>query len=270
MQKKFYPSFGQALVILLYGLLAGFAGAPLFVLYIIWKNSYTYAIGNIGIYLAAFIIPTGWAIKHIKRSGDSFSLAQLFSRKMNFLQVVYLILLTIALSICIDYLVKLLHLPNFFSAEIDSMLEISWLGFIALVILPAFFEEVLLRGVILHQFLKMYSARSAILLSAILFGVMHINPSQVLAGFIAGCFLGWVYLKTKNIKYCILVHFVNNGLAWMSFELDRHFHHDPITTFVTTQDTNLPAFCITLVILITGIGLLNKFYNIQPLADQSA
>ncbi len=258
MSTKTYPSFSQAFLLLLYMFVASLAGLPGYLPYLIWKNDFTHALGDISLYLAAVIIPTVYAAKRIKKSAHSFSLKLLFRKKINTSQVIYLAFLTVSIGICIDYIIRLLHLPNFFTAEIDRTLKLPWLGFVALVILPAFFEELLLRGIILEQFLKRYSAGSAVLLSAFLFGLMHGNPSQIFAGFVAGCFLGWVYFKTKNIKYCILIHFVNNGVSWIEFQLTDRLPANSFVKAIKGLDANLPIFIMALLVSVIGIYLLNK------------
>jgi membrane protease YdiL (CAAX protease family) len=78
---------------------------------------------------------------------------------------------------------------------------------------PAFTEEVFFRGILLRRFCGVYSERKAILLSAVLFGLMHLNPWQAMYAFISGLFLGWVYRRFKTIWPCMLLHAYNNILA---------------------------------------------------------
>ena len=53
----------------------------------------------------------------------------------------------------------------------------------------------------------------AILISALLFGVFHINPAQILPAFLIGILLAWTYYKTGSLIPCILMHILNNSLA---------------------------------------------------------
>lgn len=76
-------------------------------------------------------------------------------------------------------------------------------------VVPAFVEELLFRGMVLTNLLP-YGRTTAIIGSAILFGVMHQNAGQLLYATVAGLVLGYVYVKTRSIWCCILLHFVNN------------------------------------------------------------
>lgn len=81
-----------------------------------------------------------------------------------------------------------------------------------LVIVAPLTEELLFRGIILRGLLGRCRAASAVLLSAALFALIHLNPWQLLSAFLIGVILGWVYLRTGSVWLCVLGHAVNNGL----------------------------------------------------------
>ena len=54
---------------------------------------------------------------------------------------------------------------------------------------------------------------AAILVSALIFGVIHLNPAQIPYAFVLGLVLGWLYWRTSSLLPCILLHLVNNGLS---------------------------------------------------------
>ena len=69
------------------------------------------------------------------------------------------------------------------------------------------------RGAITHALLQQYNPTKAILISALLFGVFHINPAQILPAFLIGILLAWTYYKTGSLIPCILMHVLNNSLS---------------------------------------------------------
>ncbi len=81
--------------------------------------------------------------------------------------------------------------------------------FFTLAVVPAFVEEFLFRGLVLSNLLP-YGRTTAVLASAVLFGVMHQNVEQLLYATAAGLVIGWVYVCTGSIWPCILLHFCNN------------------------------------------------------------
>ena len=67
-------------------------------------------------------------------------------------------------------------------------------------------EEILFRGVILEGLLERYDDQSAVIVSSLLFGAMHLNPSQFVYGTMLGLFLGYLYLSYRSVLPCILAH----------------------------------------------------------------
>lgn len=79
-------------------------------------------------------------------------------------------------------------------------------------VVPAFVEEFLFRGLILSNLLP-YGRTTAVLASAFLFGLMHQNVGQLFYATAAGLVLGFIYVKTRSIWCCVLIHFVNNFIS---------------------------------------------------------
>ena len=79
-------------------------------------------------------------------------------------------------------------------------------------VFPALVEEFAFRGVILNT-LKKYGDIPAIVVSSLLFGLMHGNFVQLPYTFIMGLALGFVTVKTKSIYCAVGAHFINNFMA---------------------------------------------------------
>ena len=70
-------------------------------------------------------------------------------------------------------------------------------------------EEVVFRGFILHRWCKKYGEKKAIVLSSILFGVLH---SDMLGGVVFAVIVSVVCLRTKSLVGPILIHIGNNSV----------------------------------------------------------
>ena len=103
-------------------------------------------------------------------------------------------------------------LPNLLEDTFSSM-EASWWGIIAIVVVGPVLEEMLFRGAITSELLKHYSPKLAIMLSALMFGVFHINPAQILTATLMGLLLAWLFYRTRSLIPGILIHILNNGLS---------------------------------------------------------
>jgi uncharacterized protein len=122
---------------------------------------------------------------------------------------------------------NLIPMPEFMKQIVlELMSRTGFFSFLAVVIAAPILEELIFRGIILDGLLKRYSPLHAILLSSILFGIVHLNPWQFVTGLLIGCFAGWVYYRTKNLLYCIFIHFANNCFAFFemkSFDVEKMF-----------------------------------------------
>ncbi len=90
----------------------------------------------------------------------------------------------------------------------DSLLAV-FLMIVHSALMPAFVEEFAFRG-ILMQPLRAWGDWFAIIVSAVLFGLMHANMTQVPFAIIAGIALGFATVVTGSLWTSICIHFLNN------------------------------------------------------------
>ncbi len=96
------------------------------------------------------------------------------------------------------------------------------IGYVVIGILAPFAEEVVFRGAILRKLLGMMDEKRhwvAIVLSALVFGIVHLNIPQGIHAFLIGLLLGWMYYRTRSILPGILFHWVNNSVAFIMFHI---------------------------------------------------
>ena len=84
-----------------------------------------------------------------------------------------------------------------------------------LAVLAPVMEEVLFRGILLESVREKYSSGRAIVLSALMFGVIHIIPQQVVNAFVIGLILGYIYVRTDSLWPVIIIHALNNAMAYV-------------------------------------------------------
>ena len=88
-----------------------------------------------------------------------------------------------------------------------------WSSFLLAAVFAPIFEEWLCRGMVLRGLLSKMKPGWAIVISALFFAVIHMNPWQALNAFIIGVIMGYVYYKTGSLLLTMLIHFVNNATA---------------------------------------------------------
>jgi membrane protease YdiL (CAAX protease family) len=112
-------------------------------------------------------------------------------------------------------------------------------------IIAPIFEEFLYRGAVLRSFEK-YGRKFAILVSAILFGLMHGNFYQIFMAAGIGIILG--YLATEySIKLTIILHMINNTFVELTTQLSSYIGEN------ASNIMNFSMIAISFIILIAGI-----------------
>jgi membrane protease YdiL (CAAX protease family) len=107
-------------------------------------------------------------------------------------------------------------LPSFF--DVGQMMalfgKLPWaLGVLIIGLGPALGEELWFRGFLGRGLVARYGLVGGVLLTSLLFGVMHLEPTQAAATFVMGLFLHWSYLATRSLLVPMILHLANNSLA---------------------------------------------------------
>jgi membrane protease YdiL (CAAX protease family) len=140
-------------------------------------------------------------------------------------------------------------LQNFFGAP-----EKFFSPLITLVIVAPLTEELLFRGFILRGFLRNYSMRKAIIVSALLFGAFHLNPWQFTGAAVLGAVFAWWFVKTRSLLPCLFGHALNNGLPLVLLALPQ-LQIPGYSTEITEQVEFQPLWFDALGLLLAGIGI---------------
>ncbi|MDD7317209.1 MAG: CPBP family intramembrane glutamic endopeptidase [Prevotella sp.] len=92
----------------------------------------------------------------------------------------------------------------------------SPLGYLAIVVLVPLCEEVVFRGAVIRSLLEWRNnRRMAVVISAVIFAVAHINPIQIPHAFLLGLLLGWVFVRTDSVIPGIVIHGMNNLVVFL-------------------------------------------------------
>ncbi len=98
----------------------------------------------------------------------------------------------------------------------DSGLPNTWWGLLldlfTTAVLAGVCEETLHRGLLLHGNSNL-GITKAIVLSGVLFGLLHLNIMQFFYATLIGIFLGYLCVMCNSIFPCMIVHFMNNALC---------------------------------------------------------
>ena len=185
----------------------------------LYKWHYTLSeLMNIAAYLLTFLLPA-FFLRFLLRKKKVFTAPDYSFDKIT-ANSLLLIPATIGVAILASF-VNTLVMDNFgvteayrslvgFDGRYDGYQIV--LLYVSTALVPAFCEEFLFRGTILAN-LTPYGKRGAVMISALLFGLMHQNPYQIIYTTVSGLLLGMAYIKTGSIWLPTAIHFLNNAYS---------------------------------------------------------
>jgi membrane protease YdiL (CAAX protease family) len=89
----------------------------------------------------------------------------------------------------------------------------------SIVFLAPMAEEVLFRGLLFGALQRWLSARGTILLTAMLFALIHVQAIYFLPIFLVGVLCGWARHKSGSLAVPMLLHILNNGISLVLMQL---------------------------------------------------
>lgn len=126
-------------------------------------------------------------------------------------------------AVCIfgfNYLISLTNIGiNKLTKIPEALVEVpaGFAGYLIVVlvfaIVPAIVEELVYRGVVFNGLKKNFSTWPAVILSSVIFTLMHFNVYQVVYQLILGVVLAIIAHYTGTILYSMLFHLLNNFIA---------------------------------------------------------
>lgn len=131
-------------------------------------------------------------------------------------------------------------------------------------------EEILFRGFILRAYEKL-GMWPAIIVTALLFSILHLNIQNILAPFFLGIILGFVVYKTNSIFAGILGHFINNAISvtWgyviMKLPFYKNINIEQVQDGMTTQ--SLIGATILFGIILPFVGTI-MFLCLKAISDR--
>ncbi|MCQ2073903.1 MAG: CPBP family intramembrane metalloprotease [Bacteroidaceae bacterium] len=153
------------------------------------------------------------------------------------------ILLIVASVFALNLVNSAMDLPNPMEQQFAEMAK-STPAAISMALLGPIIEEIVFRRVIVSDVMKMSGKPwIAVTVSAALFGLIHINPAQMVFAFMVGLILGWVYIRTGSLLPCLIGHIINNSEALIELRLcndgsmlpeDGRFYQNPLYLSIFT------------------------------------
>lgn len=215
MHRRMYPNGVDLLaivgILLLSGVLASVVVA-LLTKFAPWDSNLIMLIG--------YVIQMGMAIafvavqQHVRHAASSLWRSK--GRRVSAPLILWGCVLIFVTGIVIEPLLDLF--PSAYLDFVNQSIGTGGWSILMTVVLAPIMEETLFRGLIQGAITERDGATRGILLSALLFGVIHVIPQQVINAFLIGIILGYIYFRTRSLITVMLLHALNNGVAYLMLE----------------------------------------------------
>lgn len=178
--------------------------------------------------------------------------------------------LLVAFNYITEPLSSWMPVPDFIRNLLESVTKNRYSSLLMMVIFAPLFEETFCRGIILRGLLFHMKPWKAILWSAFIFGVIHLNPWQAIPAFLVGSLMGWVYWKTGSLWATIFLHFINNGFSYIVVLLNPNLPADAGFKDLIPGNGYYIYYALSLIFVIITIFLMNyKYGNTLPAKIQT-
>lgn len=162
--------------------------------------------------------------------------------------------------------------------------DTSILKVLVMVVLAPLAEELIFRKQLIDRCVR-YGEKTAVLFSGITFGLFHMNLFQFFYAFGLGLIFGYVYLRTRRLRYSVVMHMVVNFMGsvvapWVVSQLDLEAlaNLNPQTLDEATLRAVAPGLLLylgylllQLVLVVVGLVLLvvkRKQMEFHPTAEE--
>lgn len=135
---------------------------------------------------------------------------------------------------------------NLFYTGFNYQLLLAILG--AAIIVPVY-EELVFRGYLQKNLEVMHKPTFAIILTSLIFTLLHFNLSEIIPLFILALYVGIITYKTDSLKIAVMCHVLNNTFAIVKMNLSTRDAN-------MTLSTDIFPVWMAGTVLVLGIGTL--------------
>lgn len=164
-------------------------------------------------YLVQMLPPIAYIV-WLRRKAQRPSALHFGVRRVNLPILLWGVAVLLASSVVLEPL--LLLFPKEEYQNVTDMVGLGGWAILSVVVCAPILEEILFRGLIFESCRERFGSGAAVLISALLFGLVHGVPVQIINAFVVGLIFGYIYLRTGSLLSVIILHAINNGIAYIS------------------------------------------------------
>lgn len=165
--------------------------------------------------------------------------------------VIWGVILISAISVVEEPLLNLM--PDKWLKIVNASITTGVWGVVMTVVAAPILEEMLFRGAFLETIRSRWGATIAIVVSAALFGLIHGIPQQVINAFLVGLVLGYIYVVTESLVAVIVLHAINNGIAYVTLTLFPDSSSVTLRDIITNDTAYWIVYAVSAVVVVAAV-----------------
>ena len=133
---------------------------------------------------------------------------------------------------------------------------------LTVVLLAPMFEEMIFRARLYNILSRNTSPLMSASLSAIAFGVVHLEPIVVIEALLVGVVLSYFYLSKRSIITPIILHIFNNAFAYALVVLS--YNGESLRELIGgSADVHIGVYLLCLLIVVAGAVFIIRFFVLE-------
>lgn len=204
--------------------------------------------------MAASVLVAGLIMIALVHVMKFYNVQRSFRSNISVILTILAVVAVVFGSVACNIINEALDLQNIMEQQFVDMSS-NIIGILAIAIIGPFAEEVVFRGAVCRSLLKKgVPTGLTILISAMLFGLIHFNPAQIPFAFLMGLMFGYIYCRTGSLVPTIIAHILNNSVSVIIMAIYGEEANN--MTFADMLGSQTTAWVVMAVCVLASIGLL--------------
>lgn len=191
--------------------------------------------------------------------------------KIRFTTILLVILYTILCIPLANFMnaVSMLFVDNVVGQVAGEVADMPfWLMFLTMAMFGPMCEELAFRGVIYHGYRRSRNLVGAVIMSALAFGIMHMNFNQLGYAFALGVMMALLMEATGSIWATFIMHMVFNGQSVVTLFVEKMMYGSEIFDQADSYGTNDLLVVIGIYAVIATVCTTLAVYLLNAIAER--
>jgi membrane protease YdiL (CAAX protease family) len=163
------------------------------------------------------------------------------------------VVLIMAASIALEPLMSLF--PKHYFTDLGEMIGSGVWSIVTSVVLAPVLEEIFFRGLLLEHLRRHVPAWQAVLAVALFFGLAHLdNWPQAINAAVLAVVMGYIYVRTGSLTVVIVVHAINNGIAYL--QMETGMQDMSMRDWIPNDMIYWPVYALCVVLVVGSVAVM--------------